>query len=147
MALSPLQREWRRALRPTAWVVLEALTEQATPRPGDRAPVAYVSVRALAAELGLSKDTVADALQALRTAGLVSRVDQSKDGTGRFVRGAYRLHLHRPVRATHAAEPPPPTRLPHAEHEPPSLDIPVNPSPVPLPRTGPTAQLSFLDLA
>lgn len=147
MALSPLQREWRRALRPTAWVVLEALTEQATPRPGDRAPVAYVSVRALAAELGLSKDTVADALQALRTAGLVSRVDQSKDGTGRFVRGAYRLHLHRPVRTARRNEPslltPPST--PPIELA--SLDTPVISPAAPMPVTSPAAQLSFLDLS
>ena len=50
--------------------LLSALAVDAEPGPGER--IARVSVRSLAFELGLDKDTVARALGRLRDAGIVS---------------------------------------------------------------------------
>jgi DNA-binding transcriptional ArsR family regulator len=77
---------WVRRLGPTAWVVLETLVAS-----GDGDTVT-AGVRSLAAELDLSKDTVARALLALRHAGLVEPLPALRD-TGRFTHGGYRLHL------------------------------------------------------
>ena len=48
----------RRVLGPTAWTVLEELTAEAD-HDGSRLVVRSTNVRALAARLGLNKDTVA----------------------------------------------------------------------------------------
>jgi predicted transcriptional regulator len=78
----------RRRLGPTAWVVFEELLLASTgPEDG---PVATVSVRSLAASLGLAKDTVASALGRLRRAGLVTAT-QTRTGAGLFTTGSYRL--------------------------------------------------------
>ena len=50
------------------------------------------SVRALADELGLAKDTVARAIQRLQRAGLVSRID-ARLCDGRFGHGCYVLDI------------------------------------------------------
>ena len=76
----------RRRLGPTAWVVLEQLLTSSTGPEGDCR--ACVSVRTLAAELAMSKDTVARALARLRSAGIVS-ADQSRSATGTFTAGGY----------------------------------------------------------
>lgn len=82
--------ELRRQLGPTAWVVFEELLLAST---GHRADcVATVSVRALAGELGLAKDTVAQALVRLRRAGLVA-AHQSRTASGVFATGSYVLAL------------------------------------------------------
>ena len=78
--------ELRRALGPTSWVVLEELLLCST-GPAE-ACVAQVSVRALAASLGLAKDTVGRAIRRLRSAGLVTVVQQRTDA-GIFDAGTY----------------------------------------------------------
>jgi DNA-binding transcriptional ArsR family regulator len=54
--------------------------------------VASVSVRTLAASLGLAKGTVAGALGRLRDAGLVIAL-QDREETGQFTVGVYRLSV------------------------------------------------------
>jgi DNA-binding IclR family transcriptional regulator len=77
----------RRQLGPTAWCTLEALLERA-----DGTAVAVASVRSLAAELGVAKNTAHRALATLMRAGLVQPV-QERGADGRFRPGRYRLHL------------------------------------------------------
>lgn len=79
----------RRALAPSAWVVLEELALRA-----DRAGVAVASTRTLAADLGISKDTVARSLRRLTDVGLLERVDQRDSSTGRFRTVVYVVDLH-----------------------------------------------------
>ncbi len=78
--------ELRRALGSTSWVVLEELLLCST-GPAD-ACVAQVSVRALAASLGLAKDTVGRAIRRLRYAGVVT-VAQQRTVAGVFDAGTY----------------------------------------------------------
>ena len=78
--------ELRRALGPTSWMVLEELLLHST-GPADGC-VASVSVRALAASLGLAKDTVGRAIRRLRYAGLVT-VAQQRTVAGIFDTGTY----------------------------------------------------------
>ena len=78
--------ELRRALGPTSWIVLEELLLHST-GPAD-ACVARVSVRALAASLGLAKDTAGRAIRRLRDTGLVTVAQQRTDG-GIFDTGTY----------------------------------------------------------
>ena len=78
--------ELRRALGPTSWMVLEELLLHST-GPAD-ACVARVSVRALAASLGLAKDTTGRAIRRLRDTGLVS-VAQPQTESGVFDTGTY----------------------------------------------------------
>ena len=96
--------ELRRALGPTSWVVLEELL-LCSIGPAD-AFVAQVSVRALAASLGLAKDTGGRAICRLRYAGLV-RVVQQRTVAGIFDTGTYRiavpdcsLSMRQPIRST-----------------------------------------------
>ena len=78
--------ELRRALGPTSWMVLEELLLRST-GPAD-ACVVRVSVRGLAASLGLAKDTVGRAIRRLRAAGLVTIAQQRTDA-GIFDTGTY----------------------------------------------------------
>lgn len=78
--------ELRRALGPTSWLVMEELLMRST-GPAD-ACIASVSVRGLAASLGLSKDTACRAIRRLRDAGLV-RVTQQRTVAGIFDSGTY----------------------------------------------------------
>ena len=80
----------RRALGPTAWVVFEELLLASTVTPDG--PRASESVRSLAGELGLAKDTVARALNRLRRAGLV-RTIQTRTSAGAFAAGSYLLMI------------------------------------------------------
>ena len=78
--------ELRRALGPTSWMVLEELLLCSTgPANGC---VASVSVRALAASLGLAKDTVGRSIRRLRDTGLVT-VTQQRTVAGIFDTGTY----------------------------------------------------------
>ena len=101
----------RRDLGPTSWMVLEEMLLGST-GPVD-ACVARVSVRALGASLGLSKDTVGRAVRRLRDAGLVTVVQQ-RTVAGIFETGTYLIAvpdciaLHAPTQST---------RLPHARVE------------------------------
>ena len=76
----------RRRLGPTGWVLLEAVVARG--RSDGDAIVASVSVRSLAAELGLAKNTVARALVAVRAAGLLTAI-QARDAAGTFASGSY----------------------------------------------------------
>ena len=78
--------ELRRALGPTSWMVMEELLMRST-GPAD-ACIASVSVRGLAASLGLAKDTVGRAIRRLRDAGLVT-VAQQRTVAGIFDTGTY----------------------------------------------------------
>ena len=82
--------ELRRALGPTSWVVLEELLLRST-GPADEC-VARVSVRSLAASLGLAKDTAARAIRRLRDTGLVT-VAQQRTDAGIFDTGTYVIAL------------------------------------------------------
>ena len=81
--------ELRRALGPTSWVVLEELLLRSH---GTDACVACVSVRSLAASLGLAKDTSARAIRRLRDAGVVT-VAQQRTEAGIFDTGTYVITL------------------------------------------------------
>ena len=93
--------ELRRALGPTSWMVLEELLLRST-GPAN-ACVARVSVRALAASLGLSKNTAGRAIRRLRASGLV-RVAQQRTVAGVFDTGTYAIAM--PDGVTLVASPP-----------------------------------------
>ncbi len=76
----------RRRVGPVAWAVLEVLVAASAPAE-DGALVATTNVRALAGELGLSKDTVAGALSRLIGAGLVER--RAERRSSRFAASVY----------------------------------------------------------
>ncbi len=93
--------ELRRALGPTSWVVLEELLLRSHGTTGDC--VACVSVRSLAASLGLAKDTAARAIRRLRDVGLVT-VAQQRTEAGIFDTGSYDIAI--PNGVTLIASPP-----------------------------------------
>lgn len=98
--------ELRRRLGPTAWVVFEELLLASTgPETGCGASV---SVRSLAASLGLAKDTVARALVRLRAAGLVA-VTQSRSTGGVFAAANYELQIPTGIILNDCATPTPDT--------------------------------------
>ncbi len=82
--------ELRRALGPSAWLVFEEMLLRSTPERGER--IAHVSVRSMAAALGVAKDTVARALNRLRDVGLVTPA-QPKNDRGLFEAGRYVIDL------------------------------------------------------
>jgi hypothetical protein len=81
----------RRAVTPATWVVLEELALAARCDPAGRL-VAPLSVRAIAAQLGLAKDTAGRALGWLADAG-IARFEAGRQGGGRFGSGGYVLDL------------------------------------------------------
>ena len=81
LVIGPRAARLRLELGPTAWVVLEELLARSVGPLGDCR--ASASVRSLATELGLSKDTVARAVVRLRRAGLVTAC-QARSTTGAF---------------------------------------------------------------
>lgn len=82
--------ELRRRLDPTAWVVFEQLLLESADCGG--VCRASVSVRSLAAQLGVAKDTVARALNRLHRDGLVD-ASQSRTATGVFATGIYTVSI------------------------------------------------------
>lgn len=78
----------RRSLGPLAWACLEAIVASAHASGGQL--VATLSVRSLAEELALSKNTAARAIAVLRSAGLVASA-QPRSRHGIFQRGHYVL--------------------------------------------------------
>jgi hypothetical protein len=98
----------RRTIGPTAWVVLEALLERAEPIGSDEY-LAHHSIRVLASDLRLAKDTVARALRTLRNVGLISHA-QCRTGTGAFDPGRYTISLPSGVLCTTPLTTPPPKR-------------------------------------
>jgi hypothetical protein len=90
LTLGPSAPWVRRNVGPVAWSVLEALTEHAESR--GTSTVSYRSVRDIAGELELAKDTVAGALRRLADHRLIAYVaGRSRDG--RFAPSHYRLTL------------------------------------------------------
>ena len=117
----------RRRLDPTAWVVFEQLLLESTGN-GDTCE-ASVSVRSLATQLGLAKDTVARALIRLRRAGLVD-ASQSRTATGVYATGCYTLTIP-PSITIDDRTPPPASATSRTTRTPPS------------PRSTATTQLSL----
>lgn len=123
----------RRMLGPTAWCALEVLVAVAEPAGPDGRVVA-ASVRSVAAELGVSKNTAQRALTVLRRAGLI-RLARQHRANGRFDRGSYVLNVPtaRPARETVA---------PHRNATP--HRISTLPAKVPTATSEPVEQLSLL---
>lgn len=92
----------RRTLGPVAWCALECLVERS-----DDGRTVEASVRLVAAELGVAKNTAHRALRALAHAGLVA-AEQQRTDDGRFRSGRYRLHLD--ALLDRAPQPAPPAR-------------------------------------
>ena len=97
--------ELRRALGPTSWAVLEEMLLRSHGTTDEC--VACVSVRSLAASLGLAKDTAARAIRRLRDCGFVT-VAQRRTDAGIFDTGTYVIAL--PEGVTLIVSPPPPSR-------------------------------------
>lgn len=89
IVLDPDSGSWRRRLGPLPWAVLEELA--LCTRRDETGWVAAIGVRAIAAAVGVTKDTAARAVATLRSAGLVSP-DRVKTADGRSL-SAYRLDL------------------------------------------------------
>lgn len=109
----------RRSLGPTSWAALEVLTTHAL----DGACV-VASVRFVADELGVAKNTAHRAMRRLVDAGLAVPT-QERSTDGRFVAGAYRLAIDpdvirvEPVDSAPAA----PTRPARARHARARVDV------------------------
>jgi hypothetical protein len=89
IVLDPGSGSWRRRLGPLPGAVLEELA--LCTRRDETGWVAAIGVRAIAAAVGVTKDTAARAVATLRSAGLVSP-DRVKTADGRSL-SAYRLDL------------------------------------------------------
>jgi DNA-binding transcriptional MocR family regulator len=147
--------ELRRLLRPAAWTVWTAVVDHATPD-ADGVAFAAVSVRRLALELGLAKDTVAGCIQRLAAHGLIERRPQAHVA-GRFIAGGYLVYRPEPV-IPDVAPPSSLTSSPHSSststtdqsaHDPHRLSPPTPTTPTSTTPTSPrpnspTSQLSFL---
>jgi DNA-binding MarR family transcriptional regulator len=83
----------RREVGPAAWVVLEALLTGATVDAETSCAVSRTTVRGLAKETALSKDTVSRSLQRLRVAKLVRIEREQHDDSGRFVSVRYMVDM------------------------------------------------------
>lgn len=88
IVLGPRAHELRAHVGSSAWVVLEEMMQRST-GDGDLV-VAQVSIRSLAASLGLAKDTIARAVRRLRTLGVIVAA-QARSESGAFEAGSYRL--------------------------------------------------------
>jgi DNA-binding IclR family transcriptional regulator len=77
----------RRSLGPVAWCVLECLLERS-----EDGRTSTASVRAIAADVGVAKNTAQRAIASLVRAGVAESV-QDRDASGRFRPGRYRLHV------------------------------------------------------
>ena len=83
----------RREVGPAAWVVLEELLAGATVDGETRCAVSRTTVRGLAKETALSKDTVSRSLQRLRAAKVVRIEREQHDDSGRFVSVRYMVDI------------------------------------------------------
>ena len=83
----------RREVGPAAWVVLEELLTGATVDGETSCAVSRTTVRWLAKETALSKDTVSRSLQRLRVAKLVRIEREQHDDSGRFVSVRYMVDM------------------------------------------------------
>jgi hypothetical protein len=120
LVLLPESSSLRRAVGPMPWAALEVLASRARTVNGEL--VTEIGVRALAAELGLAKDTAARALVVLRAHGVLA-ADQRRTALGKFgpasytiVAGSRVFGFDYPAKASSAHEPvrrrrPPATQL------------------------------------
>ncbi len=90
IVVGPKGHELRRYVGAMSWAVLEEMMQAAT-GPTDRL-VAEVSIRSLAASLGVSKDTITRAVRRLRDLGVVE-AEQARSESGSFRAGSYRLSV------------------------------------------------------
>lgn len=112
LVLTVAARSLRRALGPTAWVVQEELMSLGAAEAEAGVVVVAANLRDLADAVGLGRDAVAGALQALALAGWV-RSEAARGPQGRFGAGRYLVSSNaalRRVPATPAARPPRPPR-------------------------------------
>ena len=91
----------RRRVGPVAWVVLETIC--ATTSDADDRLVATSSVRDIARDVGLSRNTAARAVRRLVDAGVLT-VEQGRAEHGTFGRSTYRLSLPSNTIATSSRE-------------------------------------------
>jgi hypothetical protein len=113
IVVGPRAHELRRYVGPISWVVLEEMLQRSTG--ADDHIVTQVSVRTLAATLGLAKDTVARAVRRLRDLAVIDAV-QARSESGVFDAGSYRLSI--PVACLSVAESPLPVSAPPAARAP-----------------------------
>ena len=90
LTLGPAASSMRRDVGPIAWSVLECVAAAGIERAGGT--VSFTSVRGVADELGLAKDTVARALRRLADEQLVDYVP-ARAHDGRFGPSHYRLTI------------------------------------------------------
>lgn len=90
VVLGPAAHVLRRRVGATAWMVLEEMLEQSDFDADG--PMAAVSVRSLAASLGVAKDTVHRATTRLRDLGVIEP-HQDRTSAGGFAAGGYRLNI------------------------------------------------------
>lgn len=97
----PAAAHLRRALGPSTWVVLETLLTRSTGTTHES--TVTISIRDLAADVAMSKDTVTRAVGHLHQVGLLD-VAHPRTGAGTFAPTEYRLmvpsdmfDLHRPA--------------------------------------------------
>lgn len=117
LTLSPDAAPLRRGLGPVAWCALECLASRSGH--GRSGATAEASVRSLAVDLGVAKNTAHRAISALVRAGLISPV-QDRHHDGRFRAGQYRLHVDGILTVAH---PKPARRTGLASHEPTQLSL------------------------
>jgi hypothetical protein len=87
---SPAVAALRRRLGPVAWCALEVLAARG--QPDGAGLVVEASVRVVAVELAVAKNTAHRALKTLRSAGVIEGA-QSRNTGGRFAATTYRVHL------------------------------------------------------
>lgn len=92
VVLGPSAHVLRRRVDAPAWMVLEEMLEHSEPDSTGDSRVAVVSVRSLAASLGVAKDTVHRAVARLRDLGVVEP-QQARTSEGSFSAGGYRLDI------------------------------------------------------
>ena len=136
----------RRLLLPIGWTVWQEVLEHAVDTDG--VLVAAVSVRSLADELGLAKDTVAAAFRLLTAHGLLELQPQPRHDS-RFSPGRYALHpTTPPLPPTTSTPSPSTTTFPTTPIDPTAPTItPTDPPPATptSPTPTPPSQLSLLD--
>jgi len=134
IVVPPSAAPLRREVGAQAWAALELFVAAAD----ETAPATVVmSVRALALELGVSKNTAGRAVARLAAAGLIAAL-QDRGSNGRFDTGRYELRIRPHVIAFDLSE--------RVEHAAPGETSPSPTRGVPTRRRGQqTAQLSLLD--
>lgn len=90
VVLGPAAHALRRRVGASAWMVLEEMLEQS--HIDADGLVAAVSVRSLAASLGIAKDTAHRATMRLRDLGVIE-AHQARTPSGGFAAGGYRLSV------------------------------------------------------